>query len=62
MKIATYHLGIELTQRCNLDCKHCFKGEMHNVNISRKILEKVFDEIKYGICTRSIRWRSFFGI
>lgn len=47
MKIAAYHLGIELTQRCNLDCKHCFRGEMHNVNISREILEKVFDEVKY---------------
>ena len=47
MKIAAYHLGIELTQRCNLDCKHCFRGEMHNINISREILEKVFDEVKY---------------
>ena len=46
-KIATPHLGIELTQRCNLDCSHCFRGESRNVNISREILEKIFDEIKY---------------
>lgn len=48
MKIAAYRLGIELTQRCNLDCKHCFRGKMRNVNISREILEKVFDEVKYA--------------
>lgn len=47
MKIAAYHLGVELTQRCNLDCKHCFRGEMHNVDISPEILEKLFDEVKY---------------
>lgn len=47
MIIATYRLGIELTQRCNLDCKHCFRGTMRNVDITREILEKVFDEVKY---------------
>lgn len=47
MKIAAYHLGIELTQNCNLDCIHCYKGEKKCVNISREILERVFDEIKY---------------
>lgn len=45
MKIVAYHLGIELTQRCNLNCSHCFRGESHIVNITRDILEKVFDEI-----------------
>lgn len=45
--IITLHLGIELTQRCNLDCRHCFRGESCNLNISREILEKVFDEVKF---------------
>lgn len=45
--IITMHLGIELTQRCNLDCRHCFRGESCNLNISREILEKVFDEVKF---------------
>ena len=45
--IITLHLGIELTQRCNLDCHHCFRGESYNLNISREILEKVFDEVKF---------------
>lgn len=46
-KIATPHLGIELTQRCNLNCSHCFRGESRNISISKPILEKVFEEIKY---------------
>lgn len=46
-KIATPHLGIELTQRCNLNCSHCFRGTSRNINISKDIIEKVFQEIKY---------------
>lgn len=45
--IVTPHLGIELTQRCNLDCKHCFRGESHNLSISKEIIDKVFEEVKY---------------
>lgn len=45
--ILTPHLGIELTQICNLDCSHCFKGAARNRSISNDILEKVFDEVKY---------------
>lgn len=44
--IVTPHLGIELTQRCNLNCNHCFRGESCNLDISREILEKVFEEVK----------------
>lgn len=46
-KIATPHLGIELTQRCNLNCSHCFRGAARNINISKDIVDKVFDEIKF---------------
>ena len=46
-KILTPHLGIELTQKCNLNCSHCFRGAARNRNISKDILEKVFDEVKY---------------
>ena len=45
--IFTTHLGIELTQRCNLNCKHCFRGESTNLDISREIIEKIFDEVKF---------------
>ena len=45
--IVTTRLGIELTQKCNLDCKHCFKGESTNISITREIIEKVFDEVKF---------------
>jgi len=46
-KILTPRLGIELTQKCNLNCSHCFRGAARNVSISKEILEKVFDEVKY---------------
>ena len=46
-KIITPDLGIELTQQCNLNCSHCFRGAARNRNISKEIIEKVFDEIKY---------------
>ena len=46
-KIATPHLGIELTQRCNLNCSHCFRGAARNISISKDIIEKVFEEVKY---------------
>lgn len=48
--IITPHLGIELTQKCNLDCKHCFRGKATKLSITRLILEKVFDEVKYVDC------------
>lgn len=46
-KMLTPHLGIELTQKCNLNCSHCFRGVARNKSISKDILEKVFDEVKY---------------
>ena len=46
-KIITTTLCVELTQLCNLDCKHCLKGESRNVHITREILERAFSEIKY---------------
>lgn len=45
--ILTPHLGIELTQKCNLNCSHCFRGAARNISISKDIVEKVFDEVKY---------------
>lgn len=45
--IATPHLGIELTQKCNLNCSHCFRGAARNISISKYIIEKVFEEVKY---------------
>lgn len=44
--IFVYGLGIELTQRCNLNCSCCFRGESTNINITRGIIEKLFDEVK----------------
>ena len=47
MDVIAYHLGIELTENCNLDCSHCFRGENENKSITREIIEKIFDEVKY---------------
>ena len=60
-KIITPDLGIELTQKCNLTCSHCFRGAARNRNISKEIIEKVFDEIIYTNI-RFIWRRSIFGI
>lgn len=45
--IITYHLGIELTQKCNLDCRHCFRGESTEISITEDIVRKIFNEVKY---------------
>ena len=46
--IFTPVLSVELTQLCNLDCKHCLSGESKNVKITREILEKLFDEVVFA--------------
>lgn len=47
MAIIVPHLAIELTQRCNLNCAHCYKGDSKNVDISKEIVDRIFDEVKY---------------
>lgn len=36
---------IELTRRCNLNCKHCMRGDAQNIDISYDVLDKVFDNM-----------------
>lgn len=38
-------LSLEITQRCNLDCRHCLKGDARNVCMSEEILDAVFSQI-----------------
>ena len=38
-------LLLELTRQCNLECKHCFRGESEDKYMSLDIIEKVFKNI-----------------
>ncbi len=37
-------LAIEMTRRCNLNCKFCAKGKAQNVDITHEIIDKTLDE------------------
>ena len=39
-------LSFELTRRCNLRCNFCSRGEAQNIDISKNIIDKTFDEVK----------------
>ena len=36
---------LELTRQCNLECRHCFRGESENKYMSVDLIEKVFKNI-----------------
>jgi MoaA/NifB/PqqE/SkfB family radical SAM enzyme len=44
--IIIQNLSIELTQRCNLKCAHCLKGECQNVDISEQTLDNIFKQVR----------------
>jgi len=44
--IHSMYLCIELTQMCNLLCKHCLRGEPNEVYITRDIINHFFDGIR----------------
>ncbi len=46
MYVLTPEIGIEITRRCNLSCKHCMRGDKEPCDIRRELLEKFFDEVK----------------
>lgn len=47
MKIDKYMscLAIEMTRRCNMNCKFCGKGQAQNLDISKEIIDKTLDEM-----------------
>jgi len=47
-------LAIELTRRCNMNCPHCAKGEPQNIDISKELIDKTFEEIS-NMYVRAIR-------
>lgn len=40
-------LMFEVTRQCNLKCEHCFRGDMQNVIMTKKIIDKALDQIWY---------------
>lgn len=40
------NLAIIVTEKCNLDCGHCLRGEKSNKSISKEVIDATFDQIK----------------
>ena len=38
-------LLLELTRECNLECKHCFRGDSQNVYMNLNIVDYIFDNV-----------------
>lgn len=45
-KISFLTLALQVTRRCNLKCDLCGKGEPQNIDITKAIVDKTFDEIQ----------------
>ncbi len=43
MEIMYNELGIELTRRCNEKCAHCLRGPSENIDLSKEIIDSLFD-------------------
>lgn len=43
-KLAFSNLNIELTRRCNLQCKHCLKGEAQNIDLSNEAIDNLLNQ------------------
>lgn len=44
------YLTLDVIQLCNLNCDMCLRGENTGKRISREVVEKIFDEVKYAKC------------
>jgi len=51
-KLSINNATIELTRRCNMQCRHCLRGPAQNVDISTEYLESFFSKVSYisGLC------------
>lgn len=45
IKLPYAKIGIEITRKCNLKCRHCMRGEAENHTISKIVIDKFLDEI-----------------
>ena len=40
------NLGIIVTEKCNINCSHCLRGNKTNKNITDSVIDKTFDNIE----------------
>ena len=38
-------LLLELTRKCNLECKHCFRGDSQNIYMNKEIINYIFNNV-----------------
>lgn len=67
MKIDAYSLVIDITEKCNMKCRHCLRGSAKNNNITQQMMNEIvskfdtIDTITFGggeptLHLDSIRW------
>lgn len=44
-KLKVDKLSLEVTRRCDLKCRHCFRGDAQNVDMNPNIIDTVFSQI-----------------
>lgn len=44
-KVVVQNLGMIVTEKCNLDCKHCLRGEKCNKNMSDDVIKATLSQI-----------------
>lgn len=42
-----YNVVIEVTRRCNVNCRHCLRGGQQNIDIKKKYIDSFFSKISY---------------
>ena len=50
----TQYAVIEVTRRCNMQCRHCLRGDAQNVDISNEIIDRFFDGFADGAVIETI--------
>lgn len=45
-KYGCYSIEVEITRRCNLNCKHCLRGEPQDITISEKVIDSIFEQVE----------------
>lgn len=44
-----YHLAIEVTRRCNMECAHCLRGDAQAVDMTQEIVDRFVDGLEEGM-------------
>lgn len=44
-KICLQNLALIITNKCNIDCKHCCRGCKNNIDMSKEVIDKVLSQV-----------------